>query len=76
MKEFIEYIVKNLVDEPHLVDVECVDDGVGMRVEVKVNSGEVGKVVGKKGATIKALRQIAQTVCARLGCKVRVDLIQ
>jgi len=75
MKEFIEYIVKNLVDSPEEVSVNCFEGERGMIVEVKVGAQDVGKVVGKKGATINALRTIAMTVCARLGRKVKVELI-
>jgi predicted RNA-binding protein YlqC (UPF0109 family) len=75
MKEFIEYIVKNLVDSPEEVMVNCFEGERGMIVEVKVGADDVGKVVGKKGATINALRTIAMTVCARLGRKVKVELI-
>lgn len=76
MKEFIEYIVKNLVDNPNDVDVRCFDTEKGVIVEVRVGSGDVGKVVGRKGLTIKALRTIAMTVCARLGRRVRVELVE
>lgn len=52
MKEFIEYIVKNLVDSPSDVNVNCYEGDRGMVVEVKVNPQDIGKVVGRKGNTI------------------------
>jgi uncharacterized protein len=76
MKEFIEYIVKNLVDNPDHVDIKCYEGDAGVIVEVRVNSDDVGKVVGRKGLTIKALRTIAITACARLGHRVRVELLE
>lgn len=76
MKEFIEYIVKNLVDSPNNVDVRCFEQEKGVLVEVRVGQGDVGKVVGKKGLTIKALRTIVMTACARLGMRVRVELVE
>lgn len=76
MKEFIEYIVKNLVDCPDNVDIRCYERERGVIVEVRVGSGDVGKVVGRKGLTIKALRTIAMTACARLGRRVRVELVE
>ena len=75
MKEFIEYIIKNLVDQPEAVIVNCVDEDPFMRIEVRVDANEIGKVVGKKGITIKAIRMIAMIACARLGYRVRVELI-
>lgn len=76
MKEFVEYIVKNLVDAPDNVKVECFEGERGMIVEIRVDPADVGKVVGKKGATINAIRTIAMMVCARLGRKVRVELVE
>ena len=76
MKEFIEYIIKNLVDQPDAVDVKCYDEDNSMRIEVRVDSKEIGKVVGRKGVTIKAIRMIAMTACARLGYRVRVELVE
>lgn len=76
MKEFVEYLVKNLVEFPTDVKVECFEGERGMIVEIRVNQGDVGKVVGKRGATINAIRTIAMTVCARLGRKVRIELVE
>lgn len=76
MKEFVEYLVKNLVDSPEHVDVNCVENERGVTVEVRVGQSDVGKVVGRKGVTIKALRTIAMMVCARLGRRVRIELIE
>ncbi len=76
MKEFIEYIIKNLVDRPEAVEVKCYDEEKIMQIEVRVDSNEIGKVVGRKGATIKAIRMIAMTACARLGYRVRVELVE
>lgn len=67
MKEFIEYIVKNLVDQPDKVVVSCHSSERGVVVEVQVAPEEVGKVVGSKGAIINAIRTIAMTISNRLG---------
>lgn len=76
MKEFIEYIVKNLVDSPQDVNVNCYDGERGMIVEVSVNPQDIGKVVGRKGNTIKSLRTISMMICARLGRRVRIEIIE
>lgn len=74
MKEFLEYIIKNLVDNPDSVEVQCQDAEECVAVRLKVASGDVGKVVGKKGATINALRTIATTAGARFKRRVRIEL--
>lgn len=77
MKEFIEYIIKNLVDEPDAISVSCQSgEDRTMHIEVRVNNGEMGKVVGRKGVTIKAIRTIAMSACARLDYRVRVELVE
>jgi uncharacterized protein len=76
MKEFIEYIVKNLVDDPSNVIVNCGQNEKGITIEIRVGQKDIGKVVGRKGVTINALRTIAMTACARLGHKVRVELVE
>jgi predicted RNA-binding protein YlqC (UPF0109 family) len=76
MKEFVAYLIKNLVDLPDAVDVNIIDEEQGMMVEVRVSPEDVGKIVGRQGRTIKALRTIAMTVGARVGRRVRLEVIQ
>ena len=76
MKEFVEYIVKNLVDNPDDVEVKVLEGERGIIIEVRVAQTDIGKVVGKNGRTIKALRTVVMTVCARLGKRARVELIE
>lgn len=76
MKEFIAYLIKNLVDKPEAVEVQVIDGEQGTVVEVKVSTDDIAKVVGRQGRTIKSLRTIAMTVGARFGRRIRVDLIQ
>ena len=76
MKDFVEYIVKNLVEHHDAVQIECFEGERGMIVEIRVHADDVGKVVGKKGSIINAIRTISMMVCARLGRKVRVELVE
>ncbi len=75
MKEFIAYLIKNLVDQPMDVQVEIFDKEQGTIVEVRVSDSDVAKIVGKQGRTIKALRTIAMTIGARFGRRVRIELM-
>jgi uncharacterized protein len=76
MKEFVAYLIKNLVDLPDAVDVNINEGEQGTVVEIKVSPQDIGKVVGRQGRTIKALRTIAMTVGARVGRRVRVEVVQ
>jgi predicted RNA-binding protein YlqC (UPF0109 family) len=76
MKEFIEYLVKNLVDTPEKVHVHCLQNETRILVELRVAAEDVGKVIGKRGVIINAIRIIAETVSARFGCKINVELVE
>jgi predicted RNA-binding protein YlqC (UPF0109 family) len=75
MKDFIAYLVKNLVELPNDVEVQIFDGEQGIIIEVRVAPNDVGKVVGKGGRTIQALRTLALTVGARVGRRVRLELV-
>lgn len=75
MKDFITYLIKNLVDQPEDVDVNIFEGDKTTIVEVKVDGDDVAKVVGRQGRTINALRTVAMTVGARAGRRVKVELI-
>lgn len=75
MKEFFDYLIKNLVDQPDAVDVRIVEGEKGTLIEVRVSPEDVAKVVGRKGRIIHSLRTIAITVGARMGQRVRLELL-
>lgn len=76
MKEFIEYLVKNLVDRPNEVEVLSSEGEKGWLFQVKVSPEDVGKVIGRKGMTIKALRTIVISVYARLGHRIQLEILE
>ncbi len=76
MNEFFAYIIKNLVDAPELVQVNSFQGDNGIVVEVRVKKEDIGKVLGRKGSTIKALRTIAMMICARAGHRVHLVLVE
>ena len=76
MEEFVAYIIKNLVSNPEDVTVSSSPDQEKVRIEIRVAKDDVGKVIGRRGNTINALRTIVRTVATRLGQKVQVELIQ
>jgi predicted RNA-binding protein YlqC (UPF0109 family) len=76
MKSFVEYIVKNVVENPEAVQVECIPQGNdNWLLEMVVDKDDVGKVIGRGGQTIKALRTVCSVISTRMGKKVRVQLL-
>jgi uncharacterized protein len=76
MEDFVAYIIKNLVSKPDDVLVSSSDDQEQICIEVRVAAEDVGKVIGRRGNTINALRTIVRTVATRIGRKAQVELIQ
>ncbi len=69
MKEFVEYIVTKLVDHPEEVKVTQIDSEKTVIMELSVKEGDLGKVIGKKGRTAKALRTLLTAAAAKQGQK-------
>ena len=74
MKEFVEYIAKQLVDQPENVSVEEEMQNDELVVKIKVAQPDIGKIIGKKGRTAFALRTLASAVGKKNGKKVRVEV--
>ncbi|HNZ37117.1 MAG: KH domain-containing protein [Candidatus Marinimicrobia bacterium] len=69
MKEFVEFIVKQLVDHPEDVKVVQVDSEKTVILELSVKEGDLGKVIGKKGRTARAIRTLLTAAAAKQGQK-------
>jgi len=66
MKEFVEFIVKQLVDKPEKVKIEeSMPNQNTIEIKVEVEKNDIGKVVGKKGKNINALRTLVTAVAAK-----------
>ena len=76
MKELVEFVAKALVDEPNQVSVEEFDDE-GMRVfEVQVAEDDIGKIIGKAGRTVVALRTIVRSIARKDGERATVEIAE
>jgi predicted RNA-binding protein YlqC (UPF0109 family) len=73
MKALVEHIVKALVDQPDLVLVEAVEEGKTLTLRLTVHPDDMGKVIGKQGRTIKAIRSVVYA--ATPSQKVRLDIV-
>jgi predicted RNA-binding protein YlqC (UPF0109 family) len=76
MKEFIEYIAKQLVDHPDKVNVdENAPEENKLVLSLKVESDDVGKVIGKQGKTAQAMRTLLTAVAAKHGKRAILEII-
>jgi predicted RNA-binding protein YlqC (UPF0109 family) len=75
MKEYIEFIVRRLVDHPDNIVVEAEDLEEKVVLRLRVAPGDVGKVIGKNGRTAQALRLLLAAVGARQKKKVVLEIL-
>ncbi len=61
-EEFLEYITKLLVDHPDDVKVEKKVDEMGVLLNLRINPGDMGVIIGRQGATIKAIRTLLRVI--------------
>lgn len=74
MKELLTYIARNLVDDPDQVEVtERQGDGEVL-LELRVASGDMGKVIGRQGRIAKWIRILMRSAGQRKGTRVSVDI--
>ncbi len=76
MKEFVAYIVKNLVDNPDKVRINEVGGTQTLIIELGVEKSDIGKIIGKKGKTINAIRTLLMSVASRNGIRVNLEIIE
>ena len=73
MKELVEFLCRELVDEPEAVEVQESFDDRGSVYVVRVADGELGKLIGRGGRTAKAIRQVVRAAAGRQHVAARVD---
>lgn len=76
MKEFVEYLVKHLVDNPDKVTVQEVFGETTVVYELKVAQTDMGKVIGKNGRTAHAIRVLLSAVARKAGKHATLEIIE
>ena len=76
MKQAIELIVRSLVGSPDLVEVYENGDGKNVRIEVRVAPDDMGRLIGRDGRTIKAIRSIMYFAGQKQGKRFHLDLLE
>ncbi|MDO8752017.1 MAG: KH domain-containing protein [Candidatus Wolfebacteria bacterium] len=73
-KEFLEYVVKSIVDHPDDVKVERKIDEMGVLLLLKVHAQDMGQVVGRQGGTAKAIRTLLRIVGIKSNARVNLKI--
>ena len=75
MKEILQTIIENLVDNPDAVEINQVDETGIIVFEVKVAEGDMGKIIGKQGRIAKSIRTVMKAVATKEHKKVTVEFL-
>ncbi len=73
MKEILEVVIKNLVDNENEVSITEKSDAKSVSYEVKVAKEDIGRVIGKQGKMAKAIRSIMKAIAGKERKKVNVE---
>ncbi len=76
MKEAVERIISALVGEPDAVEVTENADGKNVRIEVRVAPGDMGRIIGREGRTVKSIRSILFVAGQKQGRRFQLDLVE
>jgi predicted RNA-binding protein YlqC (UPF0109 family) len=75
MKQILESIAKSLVDAPSEVQITEVDGEKTIVFELRCNAKDVGKIIGKSGKTVGAMRTIMNSMAAKQGRKAMLEVV-
>ena len=73
-QEFLEFVVKGLVDHPEEVKVSRVVDEMGVLLTLDLNAEDMGKVIGRSGKTAKAIRTLLRVVGMKHNARVNLKI--
>jgi hypothetical protein len=75
MKELVEYIARGVVNQPEAVEVEELMDEMGVVLKLKVSPEDKGRIIGKQGKVVEAIRTLLRVMAIREEKKVRLEVV-
>lgn len=75
-RDFVEYVVKQIVENPEEVVVEREIDEMGVLLTLKVGRDDMGKIIGKSGQTAKAIRTLLRIIGAKNNARVNLKIVE
>ena len=71
-----EYVTRNLADDPDAIEVDVEDRGNEIALMVHATPSDMGRLIGKRGRVIQALRQLVRAAGTADGVKANVDIVE
>lgn len=75
-KDFVKYVVDQLVTQPEKVIVDEITDDLGVLVNLQVARDDMGKIIGKNGQTAKSLRVLLRVIGAKTNTRVNMKILE
>ncbi len=75
-KAVVEHVTRSIADEPDAIEVDLVERSGEVALLVHADPGDMGRLIGKRGRVVQALRQVTRAAGAAEGIKVSVDIIE
>ncbi|CAN5579596.1 KH domain-containing protein [soil metagenome] len=74
LQDLVRFLTKSLVDDPDSVEVSGTEEDTRVDLEIRVAQDDIGKVIGRQGRTIKAIRTVAKAASVKVGKRVSVEV--
>lgn len=75
-RDFIEFIVRSIVDDPSTVEVTQSVDNLGVLITLKVGKEDMGKIIGRSGQTAKSLRVLLRMMGAKNDARYNLKIVE
>lgn len=75
-QQFVEYIVKNLVENPDSVNVERTIDEKGVLLTLTVSDEDLGRIIGRRGATAQSLRNLLRALGVKNDARYNLKIVE
>ena len=75
MKELVEYLVKSLAEHPDEVVLSSQEDEEGVSLELRISPEDVGRIIGKNGNTINAIRTVLQAAASSQKKRAKLEVL-
>ena len=74
LEDLVLVLARSLVDDPDRVEVSAAETDSRVDVELRVAPDDMGKIIGRQGRTIRAIRTVAKAASVKLGKRVSVEV--
>ncbi|AHY46678.1 putative RNA-binding protein (contains KH domain) [Rubrobacter radiotolerans] len=75
LEDLVGLLTRSLVDDPEAVSVSSEENGSRVDIEVRVAKDDMGRIIGRQGRTVRAIRTVAKAASVRLGKRVSVEVV-